>query len=70
MKSAREMFEELGYVKSVTRDDGFYYTNFRGEWDINIKFDTNLKGIWVSHIVSMEVLQAINQMCKELGWVE
>ena len=80
MKSARKMFEELGwqyfyndFIKSDCysknkKNDGYvpYYNDI-------IKFyleskcvyiDTNYKGI------DMETLKAINKQCEELGWLD
>lgn len=69
-KSARELFEELGYL--------CWEENVG---DIAIVFSKDCSDIWfvikekridiVNYdTISMQELQAINQMCKELGWLD
>lgn len=73
MKTARQMFEALGYEfeKGYTSDgnDTYRYNKcFRID---SIIFDLNGKNIIVSkifHTISLNELQAIIQQCKELGW--
>lgn len=74
MKTAEEMFKQLGYEfeKEYTSDgvnDTYRYTRcFRVD---SIIFDLNGKNIIVSkifHTISLNELQAIIQQCKELGW--
>lgn len=74
MKTAEEMFKQLGYEfeKEYTSDgvnDTYRYNRcFRGD---SIIFDLNGKNIIVSkifHTISLNELQAIIQQCKELGW--
>ena len=76
MKTAEEMFKQLGYEfeKEYTSDgvnDTYRYTRcFRVD---SIRFDLNGKNIIVSkifHTISLNELQAIIQQCKELGWLE
>ena len=77
MKTAREMFEELGY-EEMTREETkdkylcFNQNKYCGNW---IEFFLEYKEfhMWVdedyeSVKLSMQELQAINQMCRELGW--
>jgi hypothetical protein len=72
MKSAKEMFEELGYKKCdecispvyIKKNDPFTWVNFC----------TNGVGISTQHGLGHEFLdcklvKAINQQCKELGWI-
>lgn len=71
MSKADEMFEELGYKKSLNKvGDTFGYRNedkhqivFYDTKEI-LKFDENfdIQGI------RMQELQAINEKVKELGW--
>lgn len=81
MKTAREMFEELGYT--FHDDSCFDELEFRKdvEPEIIISFDLSSKTVAVydwgdysdgfgTHYMSMQELQAINQMCKELGWFD
>lgn len=74
MKTAEEMFKQLGYEfeKEYTSDgvnDTYRYNKcFRPD---SIIFDLNGKNIIVSkifHTISLNELQAIIQQCKELGW--
>lgn len=72
MSKADEMFERLGYKKSLNKvGDTFGYKNtdnylivFYDTKEI-LKFDENydVEGI------NMQELQAINEKCKELGWI-
>ena len=73
MKSAKEMFEELGYVyesydeyircvwqpksKRYCRTITFYLKNKKFKPYNQVQF-------------TMQLLQAINQQCKELGWLD
>lgn len=81
MKTAREMFEELGYT--FHEDLGFDELEFRKdvEPEIIISFDLSNKTVavydWGDYIdgfgtyyMSMQELHAINQMCRELGWLD
>ena len=75
---AKEMFEKLGYEI----DDN---SKFKGmaqciNYQINDAFGSILKEItfyfetkeigWDNVVLTMPLLQAINQQCKELGWLE
>jgi hypothetical protein len=72
MSKADKMFEKLGYIK--LSDD--YYEN----GDISITFnadETIVKeechsciNAYVSKTITMQELQAINEKCKELGWLD
>ena len=72
--SAKDMFEELGY--GVYK--GFCYIEYTKKEPINryqcdsyqIRFYENDKKISVYQNLSLSELQAINQQCKELGWIE
>ena len=74
--TAREMFENLGYRRSTDidvikyskkLDDTFYW--------IEVMFDLLEKEIvlddngYEAYIITCALLKAINQQCKELGWV-
>ena len=76
MKSAKEMFEELGFIPR-------YDQNFNKSKIIDIvwiskedpykliEFNIPTKTIWVSDNfgwISLEELQAINKQVEELGW--
>lgn len=75
-KSAREMFEELGYEKEgkpyIDRI-GHKHICFRNKKNkfttIHFDLDTKEFGKGWDYITISE-LQAINQQCKELGWLD
>ena len=69
MKSARELFKELGYEE---REETYClncvksYINYK---TLNIIYFDNDKTIDVQNMtISYELLQAINQQVNELGW--
>ena len=77
-KSAREMFEELGY-KKFENDYWIYFSKeTNGAYPLDrIYFIKNTKEIkaetftydkTLTKNVTISELQAINQQCKELGW--
>lgn len=66
MKSAREMFEELGYDLVETTPYMVYYYNEENE--IYIWFYTNKKTIEIVNEFTLDILKAINQQINELGW--
>nr|DAL36641.1 MAG TPA_asm: hypothetical protein [Bacteriophage sp.] len=65
MKSAKEMFEELGYI--------YYKSNKRILYEIseiNYFIFSPDKNITVGDYgIDVATLEAINQQCKELGWI-
>lgn len=70
--NAKEMFKKLGYEKVK---DKFYACQYRKivekeeyYWEHNIKFDN--KCVLSDKYTSIELLQAINKQCEELGWYE
>lgn len=66
MKSARELFEELGFDLVETTSYMVYYYN--EENDIYIWFYNNSKTIEIVNEFTLDILQAINQQVNELGW--
>lgn len=79
-KSAREMFEELGY-KKFENDYWIYFSKeTNGAYPVDrIYFIKNTKEIkaetftydkTLTKNVTIPELKAINQMCKELGWLD
>lgn len=74
MKTAEEMFKQLGYEfeKEYTIDgvnDTYRYN--KCSMPDSIIFDLNGKNIIINkifHTISFNELQAIIQQCKELGW--
>ena len=68
MKSAREMFEELGYEFESHHYSMTALIVYRKDLKY-IYFDADKK-IDIREFVDMKLLQAINQQCKELGWLD
>ena len=66
MKSARELFEELGYNLVETAPYMMYYYNEENE--VHIWFYNNSKTIEIVNEFTLDILQAINQQVNELGW--
>lgn len=72
--TAKEMFEELGYELDSTYEiDGhlFYCKDYR-----KIDFDLKRKDFYkytsggFRSPIDMDLLKAIHQQCKELGWLD
>lgn len=71
MSKADEMFENLGYTKEVRKKHIRYFIkNGFLLPDSEISFDRNYKWVSANFNLDMQELQAINQKCKELGWIE
>ena len=68
--SAREMFEELGYIGYEEHDDtGDYIKYYNEEYDnINFYCDSKTFSIGEYCLCGMKLLKAINKQCEELGW--
>ena len=85
MSKADKLFEDLGYEKRADRDDCPNYTTYikynKGcSSGITISFSLDYKTICadtfdedyeinVAHCITPLELKAINQKCKELGWL-
>lgn len=79
MKTADEMFEKLGYKKEIDNSmpmhkEIIYFKN--SDYASNIKFVINNKLVKAYYgeeeknaYIDMEILQAINKKCQELGWI-
>lgn len=76
MKSAEEMFEELGYMEVRKKQNTISYCLKKGYF-YYIVFKKNKKTVYkskgvpgkeVSSSISMKELQAINKQVEELGW--
>lgn len=67
-KSTREMFEELGYEYEPYHYSMTALIVYRKDLEY-IYFDADKK-IDIRGFVDMKLLQAINQQCKELGWLD
>jgi hypothetical protein len=75
MSKADEMFEKLGYKKtySVMDDDVLmigYGLNEEPVEESEIIFLKKAKKIIIGISIGMQELQAINEKCKELGWLD
>ncbi len=66
MKSARELFEELGFDLVETTPCMVYYYNEENE--IYIWFYNNSKTIEIVNEFTLDILKAINKQAEELGW--
>ena len=71
MKSARELFGELGY-KKICDDVNYIIYNYEGVFEIRFcKPQQNFSIYYEEEIyntIDIEELQAINQQINELGW--
>lgn len=77
-KSAREMFEELGFYLDIeTNDEQIVYAKNRFSDDTfgfigakTITFDKDMESIYLDGIddISMSLFYAINEQIKELNW--
>lgn len=77
---AKEMFMHLGwYLDIETNEEQIVYSknildrNTLGFIGANtITFDIEMESIYLDGVedISMLLLQAINQQCKEIGWLE
>ena len=73
VKTAREMFEKLGYEENPYREDMITY---RRKKYPNEHIDISIsKGVFIkeddydlAYYITLEELQAINKQIKELGW--
>lgn len=83
MKSAKEMFEELGYTYQESYfDEKLDEINYvkKGRWTRQIHFSLSYRCVSVYRIddndirkpayFSTNLVQAIIQQCKELGWLD
>ena len=72
MKTADEMFEELGYEKKETtwNEKGKKHFIEYNSNDTQIQFSLDTKHILITNILNMQELQAINKKVEELGWIK
>lgn len=68
MKSAKEMFEDLGYKIYYENELTLCYIN--EENDDYIYFYIHCKKIEVLHDITIYELKAINKQIEELGWLD
>ena len=67
-KSAKEMFEELGY-ELISHKAIVYKGKHETGRITHVAFFKNKK-ILITQSIGLDELQAINQQCKELGWLD
>lgn len=79
MKSARELFEELGYNYEYNYLRGIGESREYTNQEHIIRFYSTIKGYGIQFYdcdksgyvqISPKVIQAINQMVSELGWLD
>ena len=76
MKTAREMFEEIGYKLSEAYSEDTLIFYFDGKKNITIEFCVKnkrfrkAKGVFDCVNISIPELKEIQKQCKELGWLE
>ena len=74
--TAQEIFKKLGYIETYHDDYEIVYSLYIGNEKVaEIEFDLSVQTFYCSYDksimeVSMNVLKAINQQCKELGWLD
>lgn len=70
IKSADEMFEELGYAKLVGKTTEVFKLSRASK---NIAFSKLINRIRIYgqyDFIDIQELKAINEKCKELGWLD
>ena len=71
MKTARELFEELGY-KKICDDVNYIIYNFEEVFEIRFYKPQQDFSVYykeeIYNTIDIEELQAINQQVNELGW--
>ena len=66
MSKADEMFKTVGYEKYGESE---FLTEFRKRNGMQVVFLNIPKRIVISNEIELQELQAINEKCKELGWL-
>ena len=66
--TAQEMFEQLGWE---LKQSCFKLVYFNETYNETIEFDKQYEEYYVENLaIDMPTLKAINQQCKELGWLD
>ena len=71
MKSARDLFEELGYEQEIKNNVIYYLKEIhipKSKIIYSINFINDKKEVFVSKNLDVKELQAINKQVEELGW--
>ena len=69
--TAKEMFEELGYVQEIKNNVIYYFKKIdipKSHIIYDIDFIIDTKEIFISKTIDLEELKAINKQVEELGW--
>ena len=69
MKTAKEMFEELGYEQQTKNDVIYYFKKIhipKSDIVYSINFIIDTKEIFISKNIDLEELKAINKQVEEL----
>lgn len=73
MSEADKMFFDIGYEGKLETETEIEYQD-TGNEDLNIIFHKKYRVITgcptYDYFLDMDILQAINMKCKELGWLE
>lgn len=70
-KTADEMFEELGYVKTKINEYWIIYKNFKKAINFNLKHKTiEVEAEMKSEEFDIQELQVINKKVEELKWMK
>ena len=73
MSKADEMFKKLRYEKTENNGEIRYKeenTTLGETFRFEILFVKALKVVGAKHLLNMQELQAINEKCKEMGWLD
>ena len=74
MKTAKEMFEELGYELAIVENKNDKYKlsyEHNDNFEKDIEFYIKDKNIYIEiYLLSLGEIKAIFQQCKELGWLD
>lgn len=71
MSKADEMFEELRYTEHYNTEYAeIFRKDSKKSFGRQIAFNRKTKRIMNENYITMQELQAINEKCKELGWLE
>ena len=68
--SAKEMFEALGYYEDTEHSSIYAIKVYRNKYRKTIYFDDGKTIDTTGNVITLDLLKAIYQQCKELGWLE
>ncbi len=71
MKTADEMFEELGYIEQMYYDNDIIFRRDSSHCSgREIHFSLRRRNISLPSTITLEEFQAINKKVEELGWIK